>query len=106
MHIQDYNKHLYGITRLTLDAYFIIAIPVAIFMVLGLPSFYFVSFTNRPFFFLRAEFTKDIVKPALGESGVGGAMAVYGAFDAIVSMRMHFSPLLFFGVFKLQLESV
>jgi hypothetical protein len=37
---------------------------------------------------LRAEFTKDIVTPALGVSGVGGAMAVYGAFDAIVSMRM------------------
>jgi len=38
--------------------------------------------------YLRAEFTKDIVTPALGESGVGGAMAVYGAFDAIVSTRM------------------
>lgn len=34
----------------------------------------------------RDEFTKDIITPALGESGVGGAMAVYGAFDAIVSM--------------------
>ncbi|CAL5357774.1 unnamed protein product [Camellia sinensis] len=30
-----------------------------------------------------AECTKYIAKPALGESGVGGAMAVYGAFDAI-----------------------
>lgn len=28
------------------------------------------------------------MKPALGESGVGGAMAVYGAFDAIVSIEM------------------
>ncbi|CAL5437540.1 unnamed protein product [Camellia sinensis] len=31
-----------------------------------------------------AECTKYIAEPALGESGVGGAMAVYGAFDAIV----------------------
>lgn len=36
----------------------------------------------------RAEFTKYIVTPALGVSGVGGAMAVYGAFDAMVSIRM------------------
>ena len=33
----------------------------------------------------RAEFTKYYVQPSLGESGVGGAMAVYGVFDAIVS---------------------
>ncbi|KAF5955015.1 hypothetical protein HYC85_007871 [Camellia sinensis] len=32
----------------------------------------------------KAEYTKYIAEPALGESGVGGAMAVYGAFDAIV----------------------
>lgn len=37
----------------------------------------------------RAEFTKYIVVPTMGESGVGGAMAVYGVFDAIVSMQMH-----------------
>ena len=36
----------------------------------------------------RAEFTKYIVKPALGVSGVGGAMAVFGDFDAIVSMTI------------------
>uniref|UniRef100_A0A2N9J236 UNC93-like protein 3 n=1 Tax=Fagus sylvatica TaxID=28930 RepID=A0A2N9J236_FAGSY len=36
--------------------------------------------------FVWAEFTKDVVTPALGESGVGGAMAVYGAFDAICSL--------------------
>lgn len=36
--------------------------------------------------FVWAEFTKYIVKPVLGESGVGGAMAVYGAFDAICSL--------------------
>ncbi|KAM7253598.1 hypothetical protein ACFE04_021752 [Oxalis oulophora] len=31
----------------------------------------------------RAEFTKGIVNPVLGSAGVGGAMAVYGAFDAL-----------------------
>ncbi|KDP35602.1 hypothetical protein JCGZ_09040 [Jatropha curcas] len=36
--------------------------------------------------FVWAEFTKDIATPALGVSGVGGAMAVYGAFDAICSL--------------------
>uniref|UniRef100_A0A5B7AJJ7 Putative UNC93-like protein 3 n=1 Tax=Davidia involucrata TaxID=16924 RepID=A0A5B7AJJ7_DAVIN len=36
--------------------------------------------------FVWAEFTKDIVTPALGVSGVGGAMAVYGAFDALCSL--------------------
>ncbi|URE32279.1 MreB/Mbl protein [Musa troglodytarum] len=30
----------------------------------------------------RSEFTKHIVTPALGVSGVGGAMAIYGAADA------------------------
>lgn len=44
-------------------------------------------------FFCRAEFTKEIVTPALGVSGVGGAMAVYGAFDAIVSMRLEKSAI-------------
>ncbi|KAF5956056.1 hypothetical protein HYC85_008912 [Camellia sinensis] len=36
----------------------------------------------------RAEYTKYIIEPALGESSVGGAMAVYGAFDAICSLAM------------------
>ncbi|GAB4833794.1 hypothetical protein Ancab_032043 [Ancistrocladus abbreviatus] len=36
--------------------------------------------------FVWAEFTKKIVKPTLGESGVGGLMAVYGAFDALCSV--------------------
>ncbi|MCL7035713.1 hypothetical protein MKW94_026732 [Papaver nudicaule] len=36
--------------------------------------------------FVWAEFTKEIVKPALGVSGVGGSMAVYGVFDAISSL--------------------
>lgn len=39
------------------------------------------------FFPYRAEYTKQIVKPSLGERGVGGAMAVYGVFDAIVSSK-------------------
>lgn len=36
--------------------------------------------------FVWAEFTKYIVQPTMGESGVGGAMAVYGVFDAICSL--------------------
>lgn len=36
--------------------------------------------------FVWAHFTKHVVKPILGEPGVGGAMAVYGAFDAIASL--------------------
>ncbi|KAL1822629.1 hypothetical protein ACET3Z_009407 [Daucus carota] len=36
--------------------------------------------------FVWAEYTKFIVEPVLGEAGVGGAMAVYGAFDAICSL--------------------
>ncbi|GMP96571.1 hypothetical protein CsSME_00045145 [Camellia sinensis var. sinensis] len=38
--------------------------------------------------FVWAEYTKYIAEPALGESGVGGAMAVYWAFDAICSLAM------------------
>lgn len=36
--------------------------------------------------FVWAEYTKEIVNPVLGEQGVGGAMAVYGVFDAISSL--------------------
>ncbi|GLT79238.1 hypothetical protein SLA2020_507320 [Shorea laevis] len=36
--------------------------------------------------FVWADFTKEIVKPALGESCVGGAMVVLGAFDVICSV--------------------
>ncbi|KAK6943687.1 Ion channel regulatory protein, UNC-93 [Dillenia turbinata] len=36
--------------------------------------------------FVWAEFTKYVVTPALGVSGVGGSMAVYGAFDALCSL--------------------
>lgn len=38
--------------------------------------------------FVWAEFTKYIVEPALGVPGVGGAMAVYGAFDALCSVAV------------------
>ena len=34
---------------------------------------------------IRAEFTKRVVEPAFGVSGVGGVMAIFGAADAIVS---------------------
>ncbi|XP_042478366.1 UNC93-like protein 3 [Macadamia integrifolia] len=36
--------------------------------------------------FVWAEFTKYVVTPALGVSGIGGAMAVYGAFDVASSL--------------------
>lgn len=36
--------------------------------------------------FVWAEFTKYVVSPAIGVSGVGGAMAVFGAADAIFSL--------------------
>lgn len=36
--------------------------------------------------FVWAEFTKYVVTPTLGISGVGSAMAVYGAFDGICSL--------------------
>lgn len=39
----------------------------------------------------RAEFTKEVVTPTLGVSGVGGAMALYGAADAIVCQHMAYS---------------
>jgi hypothetical protein len=34
--------------------------------------------------FLRAVFTKSIVTPVLGISGVGGTMEIYGASDVVV----------------------
>ncbi|CAI9779035.1 unnamed protein product [Fraxinus pennsylvanica] len=36
--------------------------------------------------FVWAEYTKHLIKPTLGERGVGGAMAVYGVFDIICSV--------------------
>ncbi|XP_061341469.1 UNC93-like protein 3 isoform X2 [Gastrolobium bilobum] len=36
--------------------------------------------------FVWAEFTKHVVTPTLGVSGVGSAMAAYGAFDGICSL--------------------
>eukprot|EP01018_Ginkgo_biloba_P021444 Gb_01200 [translate_table: standard] len=36
--------------------------------------------------FVWAEFTKYVISPAIGISGVGGAMAVFGAADAVCSL--------------------
>ncbi|GKV05787.1 hypothetical protein SLEP1_g17754 [Rubroshorea leprosula] len=44
------------------------------------------AYTGLQTAFVWADFTKEIVKPALGQSGVGGAMAVLGAFDVICSV--------------------
>lgn len=66
----DYNKHLSGKYDATNDMFIFEGFLIIIIVYSG---------------FLRAEFTKKIVKPALGESGIGGSMAVYGAADAIVS---------------------
>jgi len=54
---------------------------------------FLVSIFLRQFcgFFWRAVFTKSIVTPVLGISGVGGAMAIYGAADVVVSkMKMSY----------------
>lgn len=45
-----------------------------------------ISYSGLQQAFVWAEFTKYVVNPALGESGVGGAMAVYGALDALCSL--------------------
>ncbi|KAL0347289.1 UNVERIFIED_CONTAM: UNC93-like protein 3 [Sesamum calycinum] len=44
------------------------------------------DFRYNSYVLLEAEYTKEIVKPALGERGVGGAMAIYGIFDALSSL--------------------
>ena len=33
---------------------------------------------------IRSELTKYVITPAFGVSGVGGVMAIYGGFDAVV----------------------
>ena len=48
-------------------------------------QFLSVLFERVCYGFLRAVFTKSIVTPVLGISGVGGAMAIYGASDVVVS---------------------
>ncbi|XWS67029.1 hypothetical protein CRYUN_Cryun05aG0251300 [Craigia yunnanensis] len=45
-----------------------------------------IAFSGLQQAFVWAEYTKYVVNPILGEAGVGGAMAVYGAFDAICSL--------------------
>ena len=52
------------------------------------PFFHLCVKHRASFLPFRAEFTKYIVTPALGVSGVGGSMAVFGAFDAVVSIVM------------------
>ncbi|KAL6145961.1 hypothetical protein ACLB2K_056644 [Fragaria x ananassa] len=44
------------------------------------------AYTGLQQAFVWAEFTKYVVTPTLGMSGVGGVMAVYGFFDAICSL--------------------
>ncbi|KAJ3680823.1 hypothetical protein LUZ60_015312 [Juncus effusus] len=45
-----------------------------------------ISYSGLQQAFVWAEYTKEIVTPAIGISGVGGAMAVYGIADAICSL--------------------
>ncbi|CAH9116133.1 unnamed protein product [Cuscuta europaea] len=52
-------------------------------MVLVIPL---ITYSGLQQAFVWAEFTKYIVQPKMGESGVGGAMAIYGLFDAICSV--------------------
>ncbi|KAM0003184.1 putative UNC93-like protein 3, plant [Helianthus debilis subsp. tardiflorus] len=47
-----------------------------------------IAFSGLQQAFVWAEFTKYYVQLFLGESGVGGAMAVYGVFDAICSLAV------------------
>ena len=49
---------------------------------------HFLLFIDELWFCFRAEFMKYVVTPKLGNSGVGSAMAVCGAFDGIESMRL------------------
>jgi hypothetical protein len=57
-------------------------------------QFLSVLFVRVYFGFLRAVFTKSIVTPVLGISGVGGAMAIYGASDVVVSETINFTSTL------------
>ncbi|KAK4281384.1 hypothetical protein QN277_012886 [Acacia crassicarpa] len=45
-----------------------------------------ISYSGLQQAFVWAEFTKYVVTPTLGISGVGSAMAVYGAFDGMCSL--------------------
>ena len=60
---------------------------------------HYILFVNE-ILFHRAEFTKYVVTPAIGVSGVGSAMAAYGAFDGIVSMQMQTVVLCLWWLFK------
>ncbi|GFP98361.1 unc93-like protein 3 [Phtheirospermum japonicum] len=63
---------LKSILKLLLDVRILLVIPL-------------MAYSGLQQAFVWAEYTKEIVKPTLGERGVGGAMTVYGLFDAIVS---------------------
>ncbi|XP_031738201.1 UNC93-like protein 3 [Cucumis sativus] len=52
-------------------------------MILTIPL---ISYSGLQAAFVWAKFTKEVVTPSLGVSGVGGAMAVYGAADAVCSL--------------------
>ncbi|KAL1545922.1 UNC93-like protein 3 [Salvia divinorum] len=54
---------------------------IRIFLVIPL-----IAYSGLQQAFVWAEYTKEIVNPVLGEQGVGGAMAIYGVFDAISSL--------------------
>lgn len=65
-------------------------------------SFYslYILFVNEILLY-RAEFTKYVVTPAIGISGVGSSMAAYGAFDGIVSTGMQSYISLHWWFFKI-----
>ncbi|KAL3628609.1 hypothetical protein CASFOL_027655 [Castilleja foliolosa] len=63
---------LKSILKLLLDVRILLVIPL-------------MAYSGLQQAFVWAEYTKEIVKPTLGERGVGGAMTVYGLFDAIAS---------------------
>ncbi|KAL0555558.1 hypothetical protein IC582_009506 [Cucumis melo] len=52
-------------------------------MILTIPL---IAYSGLQAAFVWAKFTKQVVTPSLGVSGVGGAMAVYGAADAVCSL--------------------
>ncbi|KAG7017311.1 UNC93-like protein 3 [Cucurbita argyrosperma subsp. argyrosperma] len=52
-------------------------------MILAIPL---IAYSGLQAAFVWAKFTKQVVTPSLGVSGVGGVMAIYGASDAICSL--------------------
>ena len=96
--IRAYNKHLYG--KYSFKAWWAVLacshyISLCMVFCSCFPFFHLSIKHGTSFLPFRAEFTKYIVTPALGVSGVGGSMAVFGAFDAIVSIVMQIACLCF-----------